>query len=57
MQPYSQDVLKVVADLFHQLSAIQAWDEREYQQKVSLLAPFQVSQQKTQGAFKVSAPH
>ncbi|KAI0969771.1 hypothetical protein F4678DRAFT_438136 [Xylaria arbuscula] len=46
-------VLRVVADLFHQLTTIQTWDEREYQHKVNLLAPFRDSQQKAQSAHKV----
>ncbi|KAJ2994029.1 hypothetical protein NUW58_g1658 [Xylaria curta] len=46
-------VLRVVADLFHQLTTIQTWDEREYQHKVNLLAPFRDSQHKAQSALKV----
>ncbi|KAI0540934.1 hypothetical protein GGR58DRAFT_458415 [Xylaria digitata] len=46
-------VLRVVADLFHQLTTIQTWDEREYQHKLNLLPPFRDSQQKAQSALKV----
>ncbi|KAI8950753.1 hypothetical protein F4801DRAFT_318396 [Xylaria longipes] len=46
-------VLRVVADLFHQLTTIQTWDEREYQHKVNLLPPFRDSQLKAQSALKV----
>ncbi|KAI1284593.1 hypothetical protein F5Y07DRAFT_393557 [Xylaria sp. FL0933] len=45
-------VLRVVADLFHQLTTIQTWDEREYQHKVNLLPPFRDSLQKAQSAVK-----
>ncbi|KAJ8123708.1 hypothetical protein ONZ43_g402 [Nemania bipapillata] len=45
-------VLRVVADLFHQLTTIQTWDEREYQHQVNLLPPFRDSRQKAQSASK-----
>ncbi|KAI0194066.1 hypothetical protein EV127DRAFT_334237, partial [Xylaria flabelliformis] len=43
-------VLRVVADLFHQLTTVQTWDEREYQHKINLLPPFRDSQHKAQTA-------
>ncbi|KAI8625009.1 hypothetical protein F5Y19DRAFT_451960 [Xylariaceae sp. FL1651] len=46
-------VLRVVADLLHQLSAIHAWDERDYLHKVNLLAPFREDRQKAQTAAKL----
>ncbi|KAI0866151.1 hypothetical protein F4860DRAFT_459102 [Xylaria cubensis] len=46
-------VLRVVADLFHQLTTVQTWDEREYQHKINLLPPFRDSQHKAQSALKV----
>ncbi|KAI0422110.1 hypothetical protein F5X98DRAFT_326877 [Xylaria grammica] len=46
-------VLRVVADLFHQLTTIRTWDEHEYQHKISLLPPFRASPQKAQSALKV----
>ncbi|KAI0408135.1 hypothetical protein F4802DRAFT_550661 [Xylaria palmicola] len=45
-------VLRVVADLFHQLTTIQTWDEREYEHKVNLLPPFRDSKHKAQSALK-----
>lgn len=52
------DVLRVVADLFHQLTTIQTgWDEREYQHQVNLLPSFRDSQHKAQSAHKVSIPY
>ncbi|KAI0870076.1 hypothetical protein GGS24DRAFT_505127 [Hypoxylon argillaceum] len=46
-------VLRVVADLFHQLTTIQTgWDEREYQHQVNLLPSFRDSQHKAQSAHK-----
>ncbi|KAI1129440.1 hypothetical protein F5Y10DRAFT_238256 [Nemania abortiva] len=46
-------VLRVVADLFHQLTTIKTWDEHEYQHQVNLLPPFRDSQHKAQSAQKV----
>ncbi|KAI0199046.1 hypothetical protein F4808DRAFT_227317 [Astrocystis sublimbata] len=46
-------VLRVVADLFHQLTTIQTWDEQEYQHKLNLLPPFRDSLHKSQSAHKV----
>lgn len=46
-------VLRVVADLFHQLTTLQTWDEREYQHKLNLLPPFRDSQQRAQSAQKI----
>ncbi|KAJ3569337.1 hypothetical protein NPX13_g6121 [Xylaria arbuscula] len=45
-------VLRVVADLFHQLTTTQTWDEREYEHKISLLPAFRDSQHKAQSALK-----
>ncbi|GAP87641.1 putative ras GTPase [Rosellinia necatrix] len=46
-------VLRVVADLFHQLTTLQIWDERDYRHKLNLLPPFRDSQHKSQSAQKV----
>ncbi|KAI3323148.1 hypothetical protein HD806DRAFT_498124 [Xylariaceae sp. AK1471] len=46
-------VLRVVADLFHQLSTIHAWEEREYERRVNELTSFRGSQQKVQSALKL----
>ncbi|KAI1180920.1 hypothetical protein F4777DRAFT_178821 [Nemania sp. FL0916] len=46
-------VLRVVADLFHQLATVRTWDEREFQHKVNLLPPFRDSRHKAQSAAKV----
>ncbi|KAI0913372.1 hypothetical protein F4823DRAFT_65600 [Ustulina deusta] len=45
-------VVRVVAELFYQLTTIQTWDEREYQHRVNLLPPFRDSHQKAQSALK-----
>ncbi|KAK5630696.1 hypothetical protein RRF57_006411 [Xylaria bambusicola] len=45
-------VLRVVADLFHQLTTTQTWDEREYEHKINLLPPFRDSRHKAQNALK-----
>ncbi|KAI1188829.1 hypothetical protein F5B17DRAFT_394021 [Nemania serpens] len=46
-------VLRIVADLFHQLTSIQTWDEREYQHRMNLLPPFRDSKHRSQSAATV----
>ncbi|KAI0398217.1 hypothetical protein F5Y17DRAFT_473413 [Xylariaceae sp. FL0594] len=48
-------VLRAVADLFHQLSEVHAWDEREYRTRVEKLPYFRQHRQRTQDAISVSS--